>query len=102
MNCSEHDQIRLTVPEVSFLWMTYSIESMVHHILSYYSKHVEDKEIDTMLVEWVHMTRDSLNLLKELFSKEGISLPRGITAMILDQTRLVCFRINSIFYILGA
>jgi Protein of unknown function (DUF3231) len=80
MNSYCHKDIRLTSVEMGFLWNTYMIESMVHHILIYYLKHVEDRDVEQLLVVWLEETNDSLNLLKTLFQKEGFPVPVGITS----------------------
>jgi hypothetical protein len=75
-----HNAIRITSVEIGFLWNTYMIESLVHHILNYSSKHLEDQELRQLATVWLHETNDSLNLLSTLFQQEGIPVPVGITS----------------------
>ncbi|MBU2700142.1 hypothetical protein Ga0466249_001234 [Sporomusaceae bacterium BoRhaA] len=76
----KHENIRITASEMGALWNTYMIESLVHHVFSYYLNHVEDQDIKNMLVILVNETRDSVELLESAFKQENLPVPRGITS----------------------
>jgi len=76
----KHENIRITASEMGALWNTYMIESLVHHVFSYYLNHVEDQDIKNMLVILVNETRDSVKLLESVFKQEKLPVPRGITS----------------------
>lgn len=89
--------IRLTSAETGHLWNTYMLESMVHHMFSYFLKHVEDINIKDILEINVNMTYDSLGLLKSTFKKENLHVPRGILSedLISNAPRLY----SDVFYV---
>ncbi|MDD3653745.1 MAG: DUF3231 family protein [Desulfotomaculaceae bacterium] len=76
----EKQEARLTAVELGYLWNSYLSESLSHHIYVYFLKHMEDPLIKPFLTRWVDATRDSLQLLKSVLTKEGIPIPRGITS----------------------
>lgn len=76
----EMQENRLTSVEISALWNAYMSESLVHHIFVYFLKHMEDPIIKPILANLVDATKDALNLLKSVFIKEAIPIPRGITS----------------------
>ncbi len=82
LNSIQHEmqEIRLTSVEIGALWYSYMSESLVHHIFVYFLKHMEDPIIKPILTNLVDATKDALNLLKSVFIKEGIPIPRGITS----------------------
>lgn len=73
-------EARLTTVEIGALWNAYISESLVHHIFVYFLKHMEDPIIKPTLINLVDATRDFLSLIKSVFVKEGIPVPRGITS----------------------
>jgi len=76
----KHESIRPTASEMGALWNTYMIESLVHHVFSYYLNHVEDQDVKNMLVTLVNETGDSVELLESVFKQENLPVPRGITS----------------------
>lgn len=71
---------RLTSAELGALWNSYIHESFVHHLFVYFLRHMEDTTIKPILTNLVDATKDSLYLLKSVFIREGIPIPRGITS----------------------
>jgi hypothetical protein len=76
----EIQSIRLTSTEMGILWNIYMIESLVHHMFTYFLKHVVDINIKDILTIFVEETRDSVNLLESFFKQENLLVPRGITS----------------------
>jgi hypothetical protein len=76
----EMQENRLTSSELGALWNAYIHESFVHHFFVYFLRHMEDTTIKPILTNLVDATEDSLFLLKSVFIKEGIPIPRGITS----------------------
>ncbi len=89
-NMNEIQDNRITSVEMSVLWDTYMIESLVHHMFTYFINNVEDLKIKDMLKILIEETRDSLNILKTTFKKVKMVTPRGITSedIKLDAPRL--------------
>lgn len=81
---------RVTSVEMGVLWNTYMIESTVHHMFRYFLNNVQDSDIKDMLIILVEETKDSLELLKITFEKNGLALPRGTVSedIIPDAPRL--------------
>lgn len=86
----ETQETRLTSVEIGNLWNAYISETYVHHVFVYFLKHMEDPVIKPILTNLVDATKDFLWLLKSVFIKEGIPIPRGITSedINLDAPRL--------------
>lgn len=76
----EMQEDRLTSAEIGALWNAYVSESFVHHIFVCFLKHMEDPVIKPTLINLADSTKDALCLLKSVFMKEGIPVPRGITS----------------------
>jgi hypothetical protein len=92
------ETIRLTSSEIGHLWNTYILESMVHHMFSYFLQHVVDTNIKDILEICVHTTNDSLDLLDKTFKKAGMHTPRGTNS---EDVFLTVPRLYSdIFYVL--
>ncbi|MFS0864390.1 DUF3231 family protein [Fredinandcohnia sp. 179-A 10B2 NHS] len=70
---------RLTSAEMAKLWSTYMGNSMSNRILSYYLKHVEDKDIKILLENGYNLTVDFMNRIKDIFTKEKFPIPVGFT-----------------------
>lgn len=80
MDDVSHNSIRITSVEISHLWNVYMIESMVHHIVSYYLTHVEDSDIEKFFAVILQETQDSLALLESRFKQENLPIPRGFNS----------------------
>ncbi len=82
INIRQHEvqEDRLTSVEIGSLWNAYMSESFVHHLFVYFLKHMEDPVIKPTLINLVDATKDVLYLLKSVFEKEGIPVPRGFTS----------------------
>ncbi|OPX87348.1 MAG: hypothetical protein A4E53_02530 [Pelotomaculum sp. PtaB.Bin104] len=76
----EMQENRVTSAELGALWNAYIHESYVHHLFIYFLRHMEDPIIKPVLINLVDATKDSLHLLKSVFIKEGIPIPKGITS----------------------
>ena len=79
-NHYSHQRIRLTSVEIGFLWNTYMLESLVHHIHRYTVSHIEDEDVKALAQYILDSTGRSLDYLIALFKQENIPVPRGITA----------------------
>lgn len=71
---------RLTSVEIGNLWYSYNYESLAHHIFVYFLKHMKDPNIKPVLTNLVDASKNVLSLLKSVFIKEGIPIPRGIAS----------------------
>ena len=72
--------IRPTAIEVGALWGTYMLESLVHHVFSYFLIHVQDDDIREYVKFCHNASGNDLKKLKPIFLKEGIPVPQGITS----------------------
>ncbi|MGX6445185.1 DUF3231 family protein [Neobacillus sp. K501] len=71
--------VNLTSAEMGKLWATYMGNSMAKCILSYYLQHVEDKDIKILLENALHLSKDFLEKITEIFNKEKFPIPKGFS-----------------------
>lgn len=71
---------RLTATEISNLWNSYTLESMVHHIFVYFANSAKDKDIISHIEYDIHTSSRHLSNYIEIFQKENLQVPRGTTS----------------------
>lgn len=87
----------LTATEVSNLWSSYMMSSMVQRFCEYFISSTEDRMIKQMIEKMLHQTQKNISELKEIFDKENLTVPLGFT----DQdVRVEAFKVFSDTYIL--
>jgi len=74
----EHN-IRLTSAELSSLWMTYLGDTMSICVFKYFLNKVDDTEIRPIIEHAMKISTEHVEIIKKIFSDEGIPIPRGFT-----------------------
>ncbi|WP_268876520.1 DUF3231 family protein [Litchfieldia alkalitelluris] len=74
----EHN-IRLTSAELSSLWATYVNDSMSICVLRYFLEKVKDLEIKPILQHAINVSRQHVEIIRDIFQEEGIPVPIGFT-----------------------
>ncbi|MFP7735216.1 DUF3231 family protein [Priestia aryabhattai] len=69
---------KLTAPETGKLWATYMGNSMSSYILSYFLEHIEDPD-KKILQHAKDLTEELPSNVKEIFTKENVPIPYGLT-----------------------
>lgn len=69
----------LTAAEIGKLWAAYMGNSMGICILSYFLKHVDDKDIKTLLENALTLSEDFLKQIEDIFKKENFYPPKGFS-----------------------
>ncbi|MDQ0223785.1 hypothetical protein CHH83_09480 [Bacillus sp. 7586-K] len=75
---TEHN-IRLTSAELSSLWSNYLMDSMSICVFTYFLEKVNDSEIKPIIKQALKMSSEHIEIIKKIFSAEGIPLPKGFT-----------------------
>lgn len=68
---------KLTSAEISMLWSTYIGDSMANCVLRHFSQTCEDDDIKPILEYAIKSANEHIDLIAELFTKEGIPIPNG-------------------------
>ncbi|WP_240689006.1 DUF3231 family protein [Ammoniphilus sp. YIM 78166] len=71
--------ISLTSTEIASLWTNYMQDSMAQWILSYFLKHVEDSEIQSVLDYALRLSKKHLKGISDILQHENFPLPQGFT-----------------------
>ncbi|WP_338448529.1 DUF3231 family protein [Niallia oryzisoli] len=69
----------LTAAEMGKLWAAYMGNSMGICILSYFLKHVDDKDIKTLLENALTLSEGFLKEIEDIFKKENFFPPKGFS-----------------------
>ncbi|MDR4949718.1 DUF3231 family protein [Neobacillus cucumis] len=67
----------LTSAEMGKLWATYMGNSMAECLLRYYLQHVDDPDIKALLENALKLTKEFMEITKEIFEKENFPIPKG-------------------------
>lgn len=70
---------RLTSAEMGKLWATYTGNTMAKCVLSYYLKHVVDRDIKKVLENALKLSETLIETIKDMFNKANFPLPIGFT-----------------------
>lgn len=76
---SDQTHNKLTSAEQGKLWATYVGNTMSVCVLSYMLNHVEDREIKKVLEHAIGLSRQFVQFIKELYTKENYPIPQGFT-----------------------
>lgn len=76
---SNHDHIKLTASELSVLFMTYSEDTLVTCVTSYFLEHVEDPEIRACVQYSWDLSVAHVDQYRKIFEAEGLPVPAGFT-----------------------
>lgn len=68
---------KLTSAEISMLWSTYIGDSMANCVLRHFLQTCEDDDIKPILEYAIKAANEHIDLIAELFTKEGIPIPNG-------------------------
>lgn len=68
---------KLTSAEISMLWSTYIGDTMANCVLRHFLQTCEDDDIKPILEYAIKSANEHINLIAELFTKEGIPIPNG-------------------------
>lgn len=75
---TEHN-IRLTAPEMGFLWTQYQNDSLAVCVLKYFKNKCEDKEILPLIEYALNLSQKHLETITEIFTHEKHPIPIGFT-----------------------
>ncbi|RWR11113.1 DUF3231 family protein [Siminovitchia fortis] len=70
---------KLTSAEIGKLWATYTGNTLFTCVLSYYLKHVEDKDIKRVVENALKLSRKIVEDIKAIFIKENFPIPIGFS-----------------------
>ncbi|WP_144462791.1 DUF3231 family protein [Siminovitchia fortis] len=70
---------KLTSAEIGKLWATYTGNTLFTCVLSYYLKHVEDKDIKKVVENALKLSRKIVEDIKAIFIKENFPIPIGFS-----------------------
>lgn len=76
---NNHDHIKLTAAELSYLWSTYLADSMSVCVLKYFLENIEDEDIKTLTTHALDLSQQHLEFIRGIFLDEEIQLPQGFT-----------------------
>ncbi|MBP2077049.1 DUF3231 family protein [Oceanobacillus polygoni] len=74
-----HDNLKLTAPEISTLWALYQSNSMAICGLKYFLVHVEHDEIRSILEHALTLSEQQLEQTTSFFIKEEYPIPQGFS-----------------------
>jgi hypothetical protein len=89
---TNHDHIKLTASELSYLWTSYLADSMAVCVLQYFLVHMDDKDIKTLTAHALDLSKKHVDFIHEIFTKERIQIPQGFTE---DDVNLLVKRLFS-------
>ncbi|BAH07579.1 DUF3231 family protein [Clostridium kluyveri] len=69
----------LVSSEISAIWNSYIGESLVAHIIEYFSSRADDNEIGYMLQHILRLSNKRIKILTNLFNQEKLPLPEAFT-----------------------
>jgi spore coat protein CotF len=75
----EMKPIRLTAAEIGNLWTNYINDSMAICVIKHFLNQVEDDEIRPILEYALHLAKQHVQSVKEIFNQEKIPIPIGFT-----------------------
>lgn len=76
---NNHDNIKLTSAELSYLWTSYLSDSMSICVLRYFLEHIEDADIKSLTIHSLKLSEEHVHFIRETFTKENIQIPQGFT-----------------------
>mgnify|MGYP003575117786 FL=1 len=89
---TNHDHIKLTASELSYLWTSYLADSMAVCVLQYFLVHIDDDDIKTLTAHALDLSKKHVDFVREIYSKERIQIPQGFTE---DDVNLLVKRLFS-------
>ncbi|WP_449536661.1 DUF3231 family protein [Ferdinandcohnia sp. Marseille-Q9671] len=75
----DHQHIKLTSAELSYLWSTYIADSMSVCILTYFLEHIEDEDITSVTTHALDLSKQHVKTIEAIFIEEGVQIPQGFT-----------------------
>ncbi|MBT2756872.1 DUF3231 family protein [Mesobacillus foraminis] len=76
---NNHDHIKLTSAELSYLWNTYLADSMSVCVFKYFLEHIEDNQIKVLVSHALDVSQQHIEMIHGIFSDEDIEVPVGFT-----------------------
>lgn len=74
-----HDRIKLTAAELSYLWATYIADSMSICVFRHFLENIEDKDIKSVIIHAMKLSEEHVNFIRDIYLMENIRIPRGFT-----------------------
>jgi len=74
-----HEHVKLTSAELSYLWSTYLADSMSVCVLTYFLEHIEDENITSLVKHALDLSQKHVEIIRGIFIKEEIHIPQGFT-----------------------
>jgi len=76
---AQHNHIKLTATEISYLWSSYLADTMSDCVLQYFAENIEDSEIKSLVNFALDLAQHHIETIKGIFLKEEIPAPIGFT-----------------------
>ncbi|WP_163580525.1 DUF3231 family protein [Gracilibacillus saliphilus] len=76
---NNHENVKLTAAETSYLWNTYMGDSMAICVFKYFLEHIEDEDVKSILNHALDLSQEHVVMIEDMFTKEGIQIPQGFT-----------------------
>jgi hypothetical protein len=76
---TNHDYIKLTGAEVSYLWSTYMADSMSVCVFKHFLENIKDDEIKSLVTYALGLSQQHIEFIRGIFSDEKIQIPQGFT-----------------------
>jgi hypothetical protein len=92
-----HDHIKLTASELSYLWSSYLADSMSVCVLKYFLVHIDNNDIKSLTTHALELSQKHIEFIRAIFTKEQIQIPQGFTES--DVNLLAKRLFSDIFYL---
>lgn len=74
-----HDHVKLTASEISYLWTTYLADTMAVCVFLHFLQQIEDEDIKTLIQHGLDLSQQHVEIIRDIFKKEKIQVPHGFT-----------------------
>src|SRR5690625_6700626 len=71
--------VPLTVAEMSSLWAQYISDTAGICVNTYFLKNIEDDEVADVIKWIIHVAKENIKIMEEIFRKENFPIPVGFT-----------------------
>ncbi|GAA0339059.1 hypothetical protein GCM10008967_31670 [Bacillus carboniphilus] len=75
----QHNHMKLTASEVSFLWRTYIADSMSICVFTYLLSFIEDSDVKHVVQHAIDLSQQHIDIIHGIFTDEKIPIPDGFS-----------------------
>jgi hypothetical protein len=76
---TNHDNIKLTSAELSYLWSSYLADSMAICFFKHFLENIEDEDIKSIVIYAMQLSEEHVKFIQKIYSTENIQIPQGFT-----------------------